>query len=647
VGLGPAPGPWALWPINGLLLGIFYRRPSREWLAIGVAATVAQTLTIYLVRGDVAAGATPFGAASDVVQAALAAWVLRRSGLKEGPWCGPREMALFVVVAVCAIPLLVTPVSGLALAAGLGLPMDVTWRPLFAGNSLSMLLFAPLLLPNPDRGPHPVQPGRRVETAVCQIAVLLVALATFHGAQHWLQYVAFPYAMFPLLAWSALRCGPRWTAAAIAVLSVVAAWCTARGLGPFATPTVPLDHQVLQLQAYLALVALTALLLSSATAQRQSAFAQLALQNAVQQAFFESSTALILLKDLDGRYVLVNRAAEAAHGVTRAEMIGRRAADVMDAADARLVALHDRKVLERGEPLAFEETLTLAGQRRQYMVTRFPVRDHGGAVRYLGMIGRDDTVERDLADRLQRAQRVEILGQLAAGLAHDLNNLLTVMVGNAGLVATGGGVGPDDLELLGEMRDAGDRATRLTGRLLSLGRATAAPRRPVDVDETMRGLEPLLQALTRGNVDLSLRLGAPGECVLTDPIEIEQVVLNLVSNARAAIEGEGAITVSTRVVGRGDVGAEAAAGSGAQRWLRLSVEDTGGGMDEATLSRLFQPFFTTRAGQKGTGLGLYTTSLLVRQMGGAIAVASRQGEGATFTIDLPCTDAMVPPATEA
>jgi signal transduction histidine kinase len=197
------------------------------------------------------------------------------------------------------------------------------------------------------------------------------------------------------------------------------------------------------------------------------------------------------------------------------------------------------------------------------------------------------------------------------------------------------------------MRDAGDRATRLTGRLLSLGRATAAPRRPVDVDETMRGLEPLLQALARGNVDLSLRLGAPGECVLTDPIEIEQVVLNLVSNARAAIEGEGAITVSTRVVGRGDVGPEAAAGSDALRWLRLSVEDTGGGMDEATLSRLFQPFFTTRAEQKGTGLGLYTTSLLVRQMGGAIAVASRQGEGATFTIDLPCTDAVVPPATEA
>jgi two-component system, cell cycle sensor histidine kinase and response regulator CckA len=231
---------------------------------------------------------------------------------------------------------------------------------------------------------------------------------------------------------------------------------------------------------------------------------------------------------------------------------------------------------------------------------------------------------------MQRAQRVEILGQLAAGLAHDLNNLLTVMLGNAALLALDPATPPDDAEAVAEITSAGTRAARLTGRLLALGRGSAAPRAPVDVDAALRDLAPLLNALARGSVDLVLRTGASGARVLADLVEIEQVVLNLVSNARAAIPGEGRIAVETDLTDEGPPDVPPAG-----RWLRLRVRDTGAGMDPATMARLFQPFFTPRAESQGTGLGLYTTSVLIREMGGAIRAESQPGVGTTFEVLLP------------
>jgi signal transduction histidine kinase len=121
--------------------------------------------------------------------------------------------------------------------------------------------------------------------------------------------------------------------------------------------------------------------------------------------------------------------------------------------------------------------------------------------------------------------------------------------------------------------------------------------------------------------------------VLADVVEIEQVVLNLVSNARAAIASEGSIEVDTELTEQGPADAPQA-----PRWLRLRVRDTGVGMDAATRARLFEPFFTTKSAEKGTGLGLYTTSVLIREMGGAIRVESEPGAGTTFEVMLPCTD---------
>jgi two-component system, cell cycle sensor histidine kinase and response regulator CckA len=257
------------------------------------------------------------------------------------------------------------------------------------------------------------------------------------------------------------------------------------------------------------------------------------------------------------------------------------------------------------------------------------VRDPQGVIRYLGMTARDETAERELNERLYRAQRVELLGHLAAGLAHDLNNLLSVLINNLAVLRARELKPEEETEVFQDMAEAGDRAAQLTRRLMSFGHARGA-RSALAVDEALRALEPLLRALARGSVDVVARYGAPDVKVLAEPSELEQIILNLVSNARDAIRGEGQITLSTELVLH-----PGAAGGTAARWLQVRVSDTGTGMDPDTLSRLFQPFFTTKEDAKGTGLGLYTTSLLVKQLGGQIHATSAVGRGSTFVVELP------------
>jgi PAS domain S-box-containing protein len=489
------------------------------------------------------------------------------------------------------------------------------------------LLFAPAFLCRRRAVSRPVSwTAGPVETFLCQGAIAALALIIFAGPDRWVRFVALPYSMFPLFAWSTLRCGPRATALAVAGVATISAWCTARGLGPFGGLDVPLNQRVLALQAYLAFLAFTAIVLTTLTAERLHSFAELSLRVSIQRAFFDSSVRVLMLTDLAGRFVLMNRAAEEVFGGPGPELAGHHPREFLSADDVAAIEAHDRRVRERGEVLTFEEAYPVNGVPRPHVVTRFPVRDHTGAIRYIGMIGRDDSLERELTDRLEGAQRVEVLGRLAAGVAHDLNNLLTVLVGYTRLLRETPGRAPDEQQMLGEMSAAGAEAAKLTARLLALGR-NRAPANPVSVDAVVRELDALLRVLVRGDVDLHTRLRAPDARVVADPTAIEQIVLNLVSNARDAIEGEGAVTIATETVT-----------PDGRPWLRLTVADTGRGMDRATLDHVFDPFFTTKQG-RSTGIGLYTVAAIVRQAGGEITATSEPGGGTTFVVDLPAQQA--------
>jgi PAS domain S-box-containing protein len=244
----------------------------------------------------------------------------------------------------------------------------------------------------------------------------------------------------------------------------------------------------------------------------------------------------------------------------------------------------------------------------------------------------DITEQRLLAEQMRAAQRLEALGQLAGGIAHDFNNLLVAINGYAELAMQQlPGVNPvrDDLK---EILRAGNRAGAMTRQLLAFGRRQVLHASVVNLNEVITGIEPMLTRLIRENVRVETSLDPGLGNIRVDEVQIEQVILNLVINARDAMPDGGVVRISTRPGPCPAAVQTAARGAGC---VLLSVSDTGVGMDEETRRRIFEPFFTTKAAAQGTGLGLSTVYGIVQQSGGAIDVQTAPGRGTTFTIAFP------------
>ncbi|HET7753348.1 MAG TPA: DUF3365 domain-containing protein [Anaeromyxobacteraceae bacterium] len=237
--------------------------------------------------------------------------------------------------------------------------------------------------------------------------------------------------------------------------------------------------------------------------------------------------------------------------------------------------------------------------------------------------------------QLQHAQRMEAVGRLAGGIAHDFNNLLTAIRGNADLLAEEcAGAGGASREEVDEIREAASRASNLTRQLLAFSRRDVPQQRTLRVDEVVAQLARMLERLLPENVKLALDLAAGDAVVKGDSGQLEQVVLNLVVNARDALPDGGDVRVETRLVAHDDpLAAREARGGGP--WVRLAVVDEGAGMQPEVLAHAFEPFFTTKPQGQGTGLGLATVYGIVQQHGGHIAVESRVGEGSVFRVYLP------------
>ncbi len=246
---------------------------------------------------------------------------------------------------------------------------------------------------------------------------------------------------------------------------------------------------------------------------------------------------------------------------------------------------------------------------------------------------------------LRQAQKLEVVGRLAAGIVHDFNNLLQVVIGYAEMLrgAPGNGRGANDAAE--HIYRAGLRAAQLTSKLLAFTRSSPMGGQGCDLNAQLRELRPLLARLLRENLRLDLRLEATEPGIAVTATHLEQIVFNLVVNARDAIAGAGTITLLTRNLA---VDAEQARARGlpAGRYTVLQVEDTGRGMDESVLVHLFEPFFSTKPFGQGAGLGLATVHGLVQQYHGHISVTSDPGRGSRFTLLFPTT-AVPAPAPQA
>lgn len=364
-------------------------------------------------------------------------------------------------------------------------------------------------------------------------------------------------------------------------------------------------------------------------------------------AILDTTSAILLVIDRDGRIVRFNRACEEISGYPADEIAGRLVWEFLDVPEEQESIRRATAAVRAGHSPPRGETWlrTKSGALRRIAWSNAILRDHRDQPAYLISIGIDLTEQRLLREQLLHSQKMEAMGRLAGGVAHDFNNLLTAISGFAELVVDT--LGPEDPRRsdMAEIQKAAERAACLTRQLLAFSRKQVIQPQVLDLNGVVRGLELMLRRLLREDVQLVLDLAPSCGAVRMDRGQLEQVVINLAINARDAMPQGGRVKISSVTLihpGRShDLRTDLQPGT----YTRLTISDDGHGISAADLPHIFEPFFTTKQAGKGTGLGLSTVYGIVTQAGGGIGVESKEGVGTTFHIYLPVAGAVPLPET--
>ncbi|MET0794280.1 MAG: ATP-binding protein [Polyangiaceae bacterium] len=401
--------------------------------------------------------------------------------------------------------------------------------------------------------------------------------------------------------------------------------------------------------------------------------------NAFLDAIFENIPHMIFVKDAERlAFSHFNRAGEELLGMQRSALLGKTDHDFWPPEQVEHFIRKDRETLAGGKLVEIdEEPIQTARGLRWLRTKKIPLLDTAGVPRFLLGISEDVTeqkqvqeelrrtrqeleqrvvertaqlsrlnaelsqeiVERRLAEealrkseeQLRQAHKMEAVGLLAGGVAHDFNNLLTVIAGYAQALLSDAAIAPSVKDDLTQISRAAEQAATLTRQLLAVSRRQVLKPEVLDLNLIVLELEKMLRRLIGEDVSLRVQLSARPALIKVDPGQVEQVILNLVVNARDAIESGGRISIESSHVELSESGQSPRAN------VLLTVKDTGQGMDEETRARIFEPFFTTKERGRGTGLGLATVYGIVQQSGGSIAVHSQLGAGSTFKVYFPAT----------
>ena len=355
------------------------------------------------------------------------------------------------------------------------------------------------------------------------------------------------------------------------------------------------------------------------------------------------------LLDRELRYLRVNDALARLNGATAGEHVGRPVRELQPELGAERERML-RRVLEERTPIVDVELLRAGALKgateRQLRASFFPVTVVDGPPMGIGMFVAETTERRGLEAQLQQAQKMEAVGQLAGGIAHDFNNLLTVITSYGAMVIADLPRESPHTADVQEILNAANRASSLTRQLLAFSRRQVLQPQVLDLNVLTGDLEKMLRRLLREDIQLVTRFDPQLALVNADAGQLEQVIVNLVVNARDAMPRGGRIAIATSNVTLGDGFGTAHANMAPGPYVLLTVTDTGRGMDKTTQAHIFEPFFTTKPVGQGTGLGLSTVYGIVKQSGGYVWVYSEIERGTTFKIYLPAV-ANVPNAADA
>jgi PAS domain S-box-containing protein len=631
----------SFWPPAGIAIGLLLIWGIRAWpgIAVGAAALLLpDLLSRYSVGTALVTGLGEVIA--DTLPPVVGAWAARRALRGADPlaraadlfrlvgWTGPVAQGLAATLGVGAI-----------WAGGMlqGPALTGAWISWFVSNVASVALIVPLCLA--WRRPWPVERPLR-HLLVYGVALLSGGLVFF-----WIDpatAASLRYLGFLVVLWAAFWLGVRGATAAALLLSATAIWATVEGHGAFAVG--PVAEQVVLLGFYVATLGLTGQALAVVLAEREAGAARLRDGEARLRAILEATPMPIAMSDATRRIEFRNR--------RFLELFGWTSADVPDVVTWFRRAYPDPAY--RAEMAMAWEQSSVEARRTggDVAVPGVRITCKDGAVRDIDLIGtflgdrvvllfvdlterrRAEAQRQELQAQLAQAQRIESIGRLAGGVAHDLNNLLSPVLSFADLLLEEAAPASQQAEDLGQIKRAAERARDLTRQLLALGRKQVLDIRTLDLRTELARFERLLRLALREDVRLVQRIPATLGPVRADPGQLEQVVMNLAVNAQQAMPGGGVVTLEladVQVDEERRPRPEVAPGA----WVRLSVSDTGAGMDQAVLERVFEPFFTTRKMGEGTGLGLSIVHGIVSQHRGHVFATSTPGQGSTFHVFLP------------
>jgi two-component system, cell cycle sensor histidine kinase and response regulator CckA len=359
----------------------------------------------------------------------------------------------------------------------------------------------------------------------------------------------------------------------------------------------------------------------------------------------------VVATDREGRINFLNPVAETLTGWSGEDARNQPAEDILRLIDERsrqtienplTRALRDRAVVTTGG-----HTLLISRSGTEVPIEHnaAPVRGATGELRGAILVFRDTSKRRQFEEQITHAQKMEAVGRLAGGVAGDFNNMLTVISGYAELLRGDVPASSPLRKFVDEIIYAGERAASLTRHLLAFSRGTASQPRVLDLNAVLTSMEPMLRRLLGQNIEMLLLTATGLGRVKADPAQVEQVVVNLATNARDAMPSGGKLVIETANVDLDEqAGKHLGVKSGA--YVMLAVSDTGVGMDPETRSRLFEPFFTTKAPGKGSGLGLSTVYGAVKQAEGHVTVYSQPNCGTIFEVYLPRVKEQAPDAVQ-
>jgi PAS domain S-box-containing protein len=351
------------------------------------------------------------------------------------------------------------------------------------------------------------------------------------------------------------------------------------------------------------------------------------------RSFLHNSPSMVVIKDLKGRYDLVNRRIEEWFGISPENAIGRSSNDFFDAETAAHLNKADELATASGKTQIYEHRKYFADGSEHILVgTKFPIRDAAGRATGTGSIVTDVTEQRQAEAQLRQIQKMEAVGNMTGGLAHDFNNLLTIILGNLQMLERR--LDGDDLGMAESAIRAARRASEVTQRLLAFSRRHPLSPERVELPEFVAGLEGLLISAMGRDIKLRVKVAADLWPCHVDQGQLESALVNLAINARDAMPDGGTLTIALANARRPTT-AKLLHDEPGPDLVEIAVGDTGVGMPRQVLEQAVDPFFTTKVRGQGTGLGLSMVYGFVNQSGGGMYIDSTQGKGTCVTLRLP------------